>query len=244
MQLRHAIRHQTYPADDMRMENLVRNQQAITATSQNEHIVSNAILKSDRTPTSSHGTHQVSTTSPLSGCFVTAVYMDDKCTTVLSAVAFPLNTCIGYRKIAATADTEFETIYSDLLCTAKVISSYLDYTASCVTMANEQSTLAFVNSNGVLASTLTMASIRSVYIISLSCFMASLQCSFPYPCLLSFLFSSILVAYDLILHRTALYNTTAYHTNSIVAAIYHSLSYPLRTSRYRMTQKQLLFTVF
>ena len=105
--------------------------------------------------------------------------MDDKCTTLVSSEAYVLNTCISvkdyFRKSAATADAVSETYYSDPSCTAKKeLPIFIDYSASCVTTSKMQSTLAFVNSNGVPPSSLTMASIRLVHIMSLSCIMASL----------------------------------------------------------------------
>ena len=174
-----SLRHKTYPAEDylladssqMGMEDLISNQHAITTTGRGKNSISDAISKSDETPTSSHEAHQVSITSLLRGNYVTAVYEDDKCATVVSAVAYELNTCNYYEgyflRSAATADTESETRYSDISCTYKSkLSSYIDYTASCVTTSNKQSTLAFVNANGVPPSSLAMASIRLVRIMS------------------------------------------------------------------------------
>ena len=223
-----SLRDKTYTADDylltnssqMRMDDLVKNQRAITATWRKEIAMSNVKLKSDRTRTSSHGTSQVSTTSALSGYFVTALYVDDKCTTVLSAAAYELNTCIDYgtffRKIGATADAESETYYSDVLCTArkKELPSFIDYSASCVTTSKMQSTLAFVNSNGVPPSSLTMASIRLVHNMSLSCVTASVTFPCSVPCFLLFPFwsLSLLVASDLILCYTTLYSISSSHS--------------------------------
>ena len=151
----------------MRIEDLIRNQQAINAIGRSRNIISDAMPKSDETPTSLHETHQVSTTSLLNGYYVTAVYNDSECSTVMSAVAYELNTCIDYGnfflKSAATADAESETKYSNNLCTAKEsLSSYIDYTASCATISRKQSTLTLINSNGVSPSSLPMMSIRFV----------------------------------------------------------------------------------
>lgn len=162
----------------MKMDDLIMNQQAITAAGRNEKIAFDMSLKSYGTPPFPHETQQVSTASLLSGYYVSAVYIDDKCTTVVSATAYELNSCISYGKYflknAATADAESETKYSDLSCTAKdSLSEYIDYTSTCAKMSQNQSTLALVNSNGVFPSSLNMASIRLARMIRLSCIMAS-----------------------------------------------------------------------
>jgi hypothetical protein len=183
-----SLRHQAHPAEDylqtnssqMRMEDLIRNQQALSAAGRGRNIISDAMLESDGIQTSPHETHHVSATSLLSGYYVTAVYMDDKCTTIMSAAAYELNACINYGKFflksAATADAESETKYSDISCTAKQsLSSYIDYTGTCADKSSyyaTSATLALVNSNGVPPSSLAMASIRYVHIISLSCIMS------------------------------------------------------------------------
>lgn len=128
-------------------------------------------------------------TAALSGYYVTAQYSDSKCTTLTYAVSHPLNSCneyesksgeSGYVKFTATASAIARTEYSDSLCTAAVSElgpTYLDYTGTCVDSSEAPvyiaSSLASVNSNGVPASSLTMASIRLVLIIGLSCVMAS-----------------------------------------------------------------------
>ena len=132
-------------------------------------------------------------TLELSGYSVAAQYSDDKCTLITSAVSYPLNSCNDYTstypyyyaKSTATAYTITRTVCFDPLCktaASRTDPTYLDYTASCATTSKMQSTLAFVNSNGVPPSSLTMASIRLVHIMSHPCVMASL------PYLLSFLF--------------------------------------------------------
>ena len=166
-----SLRHQSYPAADYLPiksslnEDVIRNQQVITTIRRNENSILDMTLKSDGTPTSSDQTHQQLTTSLLNGYYVTAVYIDDKCSTVMSAVAYELNTCIDYGKFflkcTATAEAESETKYSDRLCTAKEsLADYIDYTGTCTTMPQRQSTLSLINSNGALPSSLTMASIR------------------------------------------------------------------------------------
>jgi hypothetical protein len=190
------LRHHAHPAEvrlltnssQMRMEDLVRDQQAISAIGRGRNIISDAITKSDRTLTSPYESHEASKTSLLSGYYVTAVYIDDKCTTVTSAAAYELNACIKYRefyiKNAATANTESVTEYSDMSCTVKKSSSsYIDYTSTCAAMILNRSTLAFINSNGVLPSSLAMASIRCVHIIILSCIMSSQ----PFMCMSMFI---------------------------------------------------------
>ena len=213
-----SLRHQTYPAEDyapnnssrMRIEDFIRNQQAITANGWGEIGISDAMFESDGTPTSSHEAHQVSLASLLSGYYVTAVYADDKCTTLVSAVAYELNTCIAVKYYfpmnAATADAESETQYSDILCTAKEeLSSYIDYTASCATMSKKRSTLAFVNSNGVLPSSPTMASIRLVKTIIF--FERDAQPAMSMS-------ASFLTVFDLILYHAILYRIVVYHNIS------------------------------
>jgi hypothetical protein len=195
-----SLRHQAHPAEihlqtnssQMRMEDLIRNQQAISAAGRGRNIISDAMLESNGTPTSPHETQQVSMTSLLSGYYVTAVYMDDKCTTVMWAAAHELNACINYGKFflksAATADTESETEYTDILCAAKQsLSSYIDYTGTCAATFLKRSTMAFINSNGVPPSSLAMASIRYVQIIVLSCVIASLSFPCPFPLALPFI---------------------------------------------------------
>ena len=222
-----SLRHQTYPDEDyapnnssqMRMEDFIRNQHALTST---WRTMSGAVFESDRTPTSSHEAHQVSLASLLSGYYVTAVYMDDKCTTLVSAVAYELNKCIGVKdyflKSAATGDAESETLYSDILCTAKEsLSSYIDYTTSCAMIAEEQSTLNFVNSNGFLPSSLTMASIRLVHFISLSCVIASLPCSWSRSFRFPYLFH--LTVFDPVIYNTALCHVTIHHIISSYATL-------------------------
>ena len=128
-------------------------------------------------------------TAALSGYYVTARYSDAKCAMIESAVSYPLNSCNKYgsnsweslyAKFTATASAIARTEYSDSLCTTAVSELgpiYLDYTGTCVDSSEAPlyiaSSLASVNSNGVPASSLTMASIRLVLIISLSCVMAS-----------------------------------------------------------------------
>ena len=126
-------------------------------------------------------------TLQLSGYFVRAQYSDDRCTTITSAVSHPLNSCNEYEsksgesryaKYTATPYTIARTEYSDSLCMTAVSTlgpTYTDYTGTCVddNVYAMAATLAVVNSNGVPPSSLPMASIRSVPIISLSCVMAS-----------------------------------------------------------------------
>ena len=126
-------------------------------------------------------------TAALSGYYVTARYSDAKCALIESAVSYPLNSCNddadglgGYVKYTATASAIARTEYSDSSCTTAVSELgpiYLDYTGTCVDSSEAPvyiaSSLASVNSNGDPISSLTMASIRLVLIISLSCVMAS-----------------------------------------------------------------------
>ena len=128
-------------------------------------------------------------TSELSGYTVTAEYSDDECNILKSAVSYPLNSCIeyttkygvsGYAKYAATAYTIARTEYSDSLCKTAMSAlgpTYIDYTASCVDVSNTwiSATLAIVNANGVPPSSITMASIRLVHTMSLSCVMGSVH---------------------------------------------------------------------
>ena len=126
-------------------------------------------------------------TAALSGYYVSTQYLDTGCTMTTSAVSYPLNSCNddvnglgGYVKYTATASAIARTEYSDSSCTTAVSELgpiYLDYTGTCVDGSEAPlyiaSSLVSVNSNGVPASSLTMASIRLVLIISLSCVMAS-----------------------------------------------------------------------
>ena len=121
-------------------------------------------------------------TLQLSGYAVRAQYSDDKCTLITSAVSYPLNSCndhatkygvSGYAKYTATAYTIARTEYSDSLCetaTSTLGPVYIDYTGACVDDSKYplSATLALVNANGVPPSSLTMASIRLVHIMSLS----------------------------------------------------------------------------
>ena len=123
-------------------------------------------------------------TLQLSGYFVRAQYSDTSCTTITSAVSYPLNVCsyhpegVGdFVKYTATAYAIATTMYSDSLCMTAVStfgSTYTDYTGTCVgdSETSKSSSISSVNSNGVPPSSLPMASIRSVPIISLSCVMA------------------------------------------------------------------------
>lgn len=133
-------------------------------------------------------------TLQLSGHFVTAQYSDDKCITITSAVSHPLNSCNEYEsksgesryaKYTATPYTIARTEYSDSLCMTAVSTlgpTYIDYTGTCVNGYIYATTkLAVVNSNGVPPSSLPMASIRSVPIISLTCLMASQPTISIYP---------------------------------------------------------------
>ena len=132
-------------------------------------------------------------TLELSGYTVTAEYSDDECTLLTSAVSYPLNSCneyttiygtTGFVKHTATAYTIARTLYSDSLCmtaTSTLGPVYIDYSVSCDVLNFDDFMalpgLVFVNSNGVPPSSLTMASIRLVHFISLSCVIASLPCS-------------------------------------------------------------------
>lgn len=154
-------------------------------------------------------------TAALSGYYVTARYSEDRCTKITSAVSYPLNSCNddadglgGYVKYTATASTVARNKYSDSLCTTPVdksVSIYLDYTGMCTSLIfglfTVSSGLITVNSNGVPPSSLTMASIRSVPIISLSCVMASFRSQFTF----SFLY--LLTVSDSTLHHSPI-NTT------------------------------------
>ena len=147
-------------------------------------------------------------TMQLSGYFVRAQYSDDRCTTITSAVSHPLNSCNEYEsksgesryaKYTATPYTIARTEYSDSLCMTAVSTlgpTYTDYTGTCVDDNVYATTkLAVVNSNGVPPSSLPMASIRSVLIISLSCIMAG------QPAYNFHLFSVSLILFDLTSHR-------------------------------------------
>ena len=123
-------------------------------------------------------------TLQLSGYFVSAQYSDTRCTTVTSAVSYPLNSCINfsggvvaYEKYTATAYTIARTEYSDSLCTTAASTlgpTYTDYSASCIDniYTSSTSSAALINSNGVPPSTLPMMSIR----------FASLSLIRSYPC--------------------------------------------------------------
>ena len=113
-------------------------------------------------------------TAALSGYYVTALYSEDRCTKITSAVSYPLNSCNddvnglgGYVKYTATASAIARTEYSDSSCTTAVSELgpiYLDYTGMCTSPNSytyvRSNTLITVNSNGVPPSSLTMASIR------------------------------------------------------------------------------------
>ena len=132
-------------------------------------------------------------TLQLSGYSVSAQYSDDRCTTMISAVSYPLNSCNdnkdmfrmgGYEKYTATAYTIARTEYSDSLCTTAVSAlgpTYTDYTGTCKSINFlsyiTSPGLILVNSNGVPPSSLAMASIRLVLITSISCPIASLRFS-------------------------------------------------------------------
>ena len=154
-------------------------------------------------------------TAALSGYYVTARYSEDRCTKITSAVSYPLNSCNndadglgGYVKYTATASTIARTEYSDLSCTTAVstpLPIYIDYSATCKSILSymyvPSNTLISINSNGVPPSSLTMASIRLVHIISLSCVMASFQSQF------TFSFLHLLTVSDLTLHHSSITTT-------------------------------------
>ena len=168
-------------------------------------------------------------TLELSGYSVATKYSDNKCTMIASAVSYPLNSCNdyenmigvrGYAKYTATAYTIARTEYSDPLCktaTSALGPVYIDYMSTCSNNISYalSSTIDVVNANGVPPSSLTMASIRLVCIMSLSCVMASLLC----PLLLPSLFTVI---------NTTLNGIILYHIISSQAGL---LSQPL-TARY------------
>ena len=124
-------------------------------------------------PTALSSTH----TLDLSGYSVRTQYSDDKCTIISSAASYSLNSCNnyagglgGYVKYTATAYTIAQPVdiiawtrYSDSLCFTAV-STYRPTTRTRVENLF-QTTMTFVNSNGVPPSFLSLASIRLVHII-------------------------------------------------------------------------------